>query len=93
MARHVATVYHYSERRVVWYPSSSDPRLLMKGIEDQKVDLVVVARREATYYLPSDENCFATLSAVYPNAFSLVWEGPAFRILRVTGYRPFLGIL
>ncbi len=83
MARHVPTVWHYSERKVVWFPPSSNARLLMDGVAKQKVDFVIVAHREDPYYLPPDEKCFASLLASNPDAFHLVCEGPEFKIFRV----------
>jgi hypothetical protein len=84
MARHVPTASHYSERRVVWFPPSSDPDLLMAGIRTHGVDFVIVVRRKSSYYLPSDEDCFARLLSVYPKPFRLVDQGSDFRIFRVT---------
>jgi hypothetical protein len=85
MARHVPTVYHYSKRGVVWFPPSSNAQLLMKGIVQNKVDFVIAAHREdSPYYIPPDDDSFASLFATYPNAFSLVCEDPKFRIFRVT---------
>jgi hypothetical protein len=91
MARHVPTVYHYSERKIVWFPPSSNPQLLMKGIAKHKVDFVIVAHREFSYYLPPDDTCFASLFATYPDAFRLVCERPGFRIFRVATNEPSSG--
>jgi hypothetical protein len=83
MARHVPIVYHYSERKVVWFPPSSNPQLLMEGIRKHKIDLAVVVRRKESYYLPPDEACFAPLLKTYPEAFRPVYQGPDFRIFEV----------
>jgi hypothetical protein len=80
MARHVPTVYHYANRKLVWFPPSSDPHLLMAGIQKHKIDFVIVVRRENSYYLPSDDDSFAPLLVAYPKAFRLVHETPQFRI-------------
>jgi len=82
MARQVPTVHHFSQRKVVWFPPSSDPRLLMKGIMEHKVNLVVVVR-ENYYYLPPDDVCFNALLAAYPNSFHLVYSTQEFEIFRV----------
>jgi hypothetical protein len=84
MARHVPTACHYSGREIVWFPPSSNPQLLMEGIEKHKIDYVVVVRRENSYYLPSDDDCFAPLLKAYPTAFRLVNQGAEFRIFEVT---------
>jgi hypothetical protein len=84
MARQVPTVCHYSNRRVIWLPPSSDPQLLMEGTLKHQVNFVIVVRREDSYYLPPDEDCFAGLLNAYPSAFRLVCETPEFRVFEVT---------
>jgi hypothetical protein len=84
MARHVPTVYHYSSRKLVWFPPSSNPKLLMEGIVKYKVDFLVVVGRNYSYYLPPDGDCFAPLVAAYPNAFRLVFQAPKLRIFSVS---------
>jgi len=83
MARHVPTAYHFSGRRVVWFPPSSNPQLLIEGIRRLKVDYVVVVHREDSYYMPPDDYCFARLLAAYPDAFGLVFQTPQFRVFLV----------
>jgi hypothetical protein len=83
MARDVPAVYHYSERKVVWFPPSSNPQLLMEGIRKHKIDFVITVQRAQSYYLPSDEDCFAPLLKAYPEAFRLVDQAPEFRIFQV----------
>jgi hypothetical protein len=83
MARHVPTVYHYGDRKVIWFPPSSDPQLLIDGIRRHKIDYLVVIRRQYSYYLPEDEVCFAPLFKAYPDAFQLVYEASDIRIFRV----------
>jgi hypothetical protein len=83
MARHVPTVYHYGERKTIWFPPSSDPQLLIDGIRKHKIDYLVVIRRQYSYYLPEDEVCFAPLFKAYPDTFQLVYEAPDIRIFRV----------
>ena len=83
MARLVPTVYHYSTRNVVWFPPSSNPQLLMEGILKHKINFVIVVRREYSYYLPADDDCFAPLLAAHPNTFRLVYQTPKFKIFQV----------
>lgn len=83
MARQVPTAYHYSRRRVVWFPPSSNPQLLMDGIRRLHVDYVVVVHRQYSYYLPPDDDCFAPLLAAYPEAFRLAFQAPEFRVFLV----------
>jgi hypothetical protein len=83
MARLVPTVSHYSDRKVIWFPPSSDPQLLMEGIRKHKVNFVIVVRREYNYYLPSDDDSFALLLKTYPAGFRLVGQHPEFRVFQV----------
>jgi hypothetical protein len=84
MARHVPLAFHYARRKVVWFPPSSDARLLMQGIRRLKVDYVIVVHRRFSFYLPPDDACFAPLVAAFPNAFRLLVDDPGFRIFAVT---------
>jgi len=68
---------------LIWFPPSSNPQLLMEGILRNRVNYVLVARREYNYYLPPDDDCFAPLLRAYPEAFRLVHQVPEFRIFRV----------
>lgn len=83
MARHVPITYHYSKRKIIWFPPSSDPHLLMKGIVQHKVNCVIVVRRESPSYLPPEDVCFDALLAAYPGFFSLMYEASEFRIFGV----------
>lgn len=85
MARHVPITYHYVNRKVVWFPPSSNPQLLIEGIQRHKIDYVISVSREDSYYLPPDEDCIAALLAAYPSALELVHEGPEFKIFRIVG--------
>jgi hypothetical protein len=84
LARKEDLVYHFSSRKVIWFPPSSDPKLLMDGIAKYHVDWVVVVEREDSYFLPADDACFARLEETYPGAFRLVHRGPNNRIYQVT---------
>jgi hypothetical protein len=83
MARQVPTVYHYCQRKVIWFPPSSNPQLLIDGIRKHKVDYLVVIRRESSYYLPEDDVCFAALVQAYPDSFHLIYQASDIRIFRV----------
>jgi 4-amino-4-deoxy-L-arabinose transferase-like glycosyltransferase len=85
MARHVPIVYHYSNRKVIWFPPSSNPQLLMEGIRRHQVNYVVVVERQNSYYLPPDDTCFAPLLTAYPDAFHLAYQIPQCRIFSVVG--------
>jgi hypothetical protein len=83
MARQVDVVYHYSGRKVVWFPPVSDPQVLMDGIRRHKVEFVIVNRREDTYWFPPDQDCFEPLFSAYPKTFRLVHEEPRLRIFQI----------
>lgn len=83
MAVQVPTVYYYAERKVVWFPPSTNESLLMKGIAEHRVQYVVVVKRLRPYYLPDDEDCFASVYKAHPSAFQLVANNPQFRIFQV----------
>lgn len=82
MARHVPTVYHYSGRNLVWFPPSSDPKLLMDGIKAHKIEFIVTVNRENNYYLPPENDCMAALLLAYPNAFDLIYDSDQFKVYR-----------
>lgn len=83
MARHVPITYYYANRRIVWFPPSSNADLLMEGIGRHKVDYVVAASRKTNYYFPTDDESMAALLARYPSRFQLVAQPGAARIFRV----------
>jgi hypothetical protein len=83
-ARHVPTLVHYSARKVIWFPPSSNPQLLTEGIVKHRINLVLVVQRAGSaYYRPSDSDCFAPLLKDYPNAFRLIYQVPEFKVYQV----------
>ncbi len=80
MARQVPTTYHYSGRRMVWFPPSSNPQILMAGIRKYKVNYVILIRRRQSYFLPPEEDCFAAVLAKNGEEFRLVVETSGYRI-------------
>jgi hypothetical protein len=84
MARWEALVYHYGGRRVIWFPASTDPGLLMSGIRRYHIRLIVVTEDEnESYWKPSDTYCFRVLARAYPALFHQVHEGPHERVYEV----------
>jgi hypothetical protein len=86
MARQMDVVYHYSRRKVVWFPPISDPELLMRGIIDHHVQFIVIEERgsdDEKYWIPDAKTCFARLTARYPEEFALVQQGPGEAIYSV----------
>jgi hypothetical protein len=85
MAREPEFVFHYTHRRVVWFPPISDPKILMDGIRRYHVELVVVTNRPESYWQPSDDVCFQLLWQAFPSSFHLVSEGPNYWVYEVLG--------
>jgi hypothetical protein len=81
MARWEPLVYHYSGHRVIWFPASTDPQLLMSGIRKYHIRLIVLAENEwESYWKPSEGDCFRVLAHAYPGLFQQVHEGPHERV-------------
>jgi hypothetical protein len=86
MARQLDVVYHYTDRKIVWFPPVSNPRLLMEGIRRHRVQYIIVpARIGDSYWEPQEEDCFEPLQAAFPKAFRLVHTGPNERTFEVVG--------
>jgi len=83
MARQVDVVYHYSRRKVVWFPPISEPWTLMDGIRKYGVQFVVINHRALTYFQPPEADCFAGLAQTYPASFRLIHRGSKFDIYEV----------
>ncbi len=83
MARHLPIVYHYAQRKLVWFAPISTPDVLMQGIVRHNVDYVVVIKHEDPYYLPDDDYCFDRLLVEHGDAFHLVFRDSNLRIFQV----------
>jgi hypothetical protein len=80
MARHVPIVYHYANRRLVWFAPISNSDILMSGIVRHGVDYVVVVNHRSPYYLPDDAYCFDRVLAKYGDEFRIVFRDSNLRI-------------
>lgn len=76
-------IYHYSGRRVIWFPPISDPKVLMTGIRQHHIQYVVVISRGSYYYLPAETVCFDLLEKAYPQAFCLAEANSQVKIYEV----------
>ena len=83
MARHVPIVYHYADRKLVWFPPSSNSKILMQGILRHNVNYVMVIKHRKPYYMPDDDYCFDKLLAEHAEAFRLVFQDSDLRIMEV----------
>jgi hypothetical protein len=83
MARHLPLVYHYAQRKMVWFAPISNPDVLMEGVGRHNVNFVIVIKHKIQYYLPDDDYCFERLLAKHADAFRLVFQQPDVRIFEV----------
>jgi hypothetical protein len=82
-ARHVPLVFHYSQHRVIWFAPIVHPQVMMEGIRRLGIRYVIVVDRDASYYLPPDEECFEMVQNAYPSAFRLATQLGQVRIYEV----------
>jgi hypothetical protein len=76
MARKDDMIFHYSQRRVIWFPATRDAEVLMAGIKRHQVRYVVIHEGNDFYWRPSARECFVALLEKYPNFFRVVHLGP-----------------
>ncbi len=88
MARKDDMVYHYSQRRVIWFPASRDAATLMDGIRRYHVRYIVVHYGNDTYWRPPAAECFESLHKAYPGSFRRVHVGPHNSVFEVSGGLP-----
>ena len=84
MARRDDVVYHYSQRRVIWFPPSRDAVTLIDGIRRHHVEYIVVQYGSDTYWRPPAQECFEILSKAYPGWFRLAYAGPNISVFEVS---------
>jgi hypothetical protein len=82
-ARHVPVVYHYAQRKVIWFPPISNPQILMQGIRRHHIQYIIIIDRDFSYYMPPDEYCFEKLYNAFPGTFRLVENKGQIRIYEV----------
>ncbi len=82
-ARHVPLVFHYSQRKVIWFAPIVRPQVMMEGFRRFGIRYVIVIDRDYSYYLPPDEVCFEIVEKAHPNAFRLAAQIGQARIYEV----------
>jgi hypothetical protein len=82
-ARHVPLVFHYAQRKVIWFAPIVRPQVMMEGLRRFGVRYVIVIDRDFSYYLPPDEVCFDIVEKAYPNAFRMAAQIGQARIYEV----------
>jgi hypothetical protein len=83
MAREQDLVFHYTRRRVVWFPPISDAKVLMDGIRRFHVGVIVVAHHSDSYWLPPEDTCFQGLLETYQSVFHLSHQGTDYGIFEI----------
>jgi len=83
MAREQDTVFHYTRRRVVWFPPISDPQVLMDGVRRFHVALLLVVHHSNSYWLPAEDVCFKRLLQAYGSLFRLIHQDGNYEIFEV----------
>jgi hypothetical protein len=83
MARKQDLVFHYTRRRVVFFPPLSDPDKLMDGIRRRHVGLIVVVARKTPLLEPAGVTCFRSLLKTYQSSFRLIYSRPESSIYEV----------
>lgn len=83
MSREPEFVFHYTHRRVVWFPPISDPKVLMEGIRRYHVGVIIVAHHRDSYWSPPEDLCFQSLLREYGEDFHLSQDGPNYQIFEV----------
>ena len=82
-ARDQDMFFHYTGRRVVWFPPISDPIVLMDGIRRHHVGTLVIVNPPLRYWLPTEDVCFQSLARAYGSAFRLSHWDPNFQVYEV----------
>jgi hypothetical protein len=81
MAQQSAIVHRLTGRRVVVFPATTDPRIIVTLLEREMVRYLVVSDQvKDEYILPSEEERFRLIELAYPNRLRLVHRGPGYRI-------------
>jgi len=83
MARDQDIFFHYTGRRVVWFPPISNPTVLMDGIRRHHVGVIVVMNEPLRYWLPTEDVCFQSLSRAYGSAFHLSHQDSEYQVYEV----------
>ena len=89
MARKQDLVFHYTRHRVVFFPPSSDPEVLMEGIRKHHITLIVVVARRTPLLEPAEDVCFKALAERYPDSFRVIHSGAGSCIYEVTATSSF----
>jgi hypothetical protein len=86
MAQQYAIIHRLTSRRVVDFPITSDPKIIVKALKSEMVQYLVVNDEvEYEYFLPTEEVRLRHIEAAYPSLLQLVHRGPGYRVFAVIG--------
>jgi hypothetical protein len=86
MAQHYTIVHRLSGRRVVGFPITSDPKIILKVVASENVRYLVVNDPvKYEYYFPTEEERWRRIDLAAPSMFHLVHRGPGYRVFERSG--------
>ena len=84
MAGQTAILHRLTGRRVVSFPISSDPQVIVEAISRANIRYLVVEDRvKNEYFFPPEEDRYRQIERAYPHMFELVHNGPGYRVLAI----------
>jgi hypothetical protein len=87
MAEQVEIVHRLSARRVMAFPITSDPNIILTSVRREHVRFVMVSDpMEYPYFYPTEDERWRLVEAAEPSLFQLVHRGPGYRIYESSSY-------
>jgi hypothetical protein len=84
MAEQVEIVHRLSNRRVLAFPITSDPNVILTSVRRENVRFVMVSDpMEYPYFFPTEDERWRRVAAAEPSLFHLVHRGPGYRICEI----------
>ena len=87
MAGQESIVHRISGRRVILFPVSSNPQMIMDVLRNQGVRYLIVLEEtnKHPFFFPTEDQRWRSLFAGYPEAFRLVRQGLGYEIYHAAG--------
>ena len=87
MAEQVEIVHRLSDRKVMAFPITSDPNVILASVRRENVRFVMVSDpMEYPYFFPTEDERWRRVEAAEPSLFHLVHKGPGYRIYETNSY-------
>jgi hypothetical protein len=84
MAQQSEIVHRLSGRRVVRFPITSDPQIILAAVTREKARYLVVNDQvKYEYFFPTEEARWRQIERAYPFLFKLVHAGPGYRVFEI----------